>query len=74
MGATPEHLLEAVVFSSPGPAWSDVFVAGRWWLQRGRHPRQGRIQARFKAAMETLWASVRPCSQNADHPPDDSPN
>jgi formimidoylglutamate deiminase len=74
MGATPEHLLEAVVFSSPGPAWSDVFVAGRWWLQRGRHPRQGRIHARFKAAMETLWASVRPCSQNADHPPDDSPN
>ncbi len=74
IGATPEHLLEAVVFSSPGPAWSDVLVAGRWLLRHGRHPRQGRIQARFKAAMETLWVSDRPCSRNADCPPDDSPN
>ncbi len=74
IGAAPEHLLEAVVFSSPGPTWSDVLVAGQWWLRHGRHPRQGRIHARFKAAMETLWETVRlnvpvdglPVSQNAE--------
>lgn len=59
-GATPEHLLDALVFSSPGPLWTDVLVAGRWVLRRGRHSRYGRIQARFKQAMETLWGDCPP--------------
>lgn len=54
VGVPPERWLDAVVFSSPGPVWTDVLVAGRWALRRGRHPRRARIHARFSGAMDEL--------------------
>ncbi len=60
VGLPCERWLEAVVFSSPGPAWTDVLVAGRWALRRGRHPRRARIQARFHGAMDDIWRQALP--------------
>lgn len=56
LGVPPSRLLDAAVFSSPGRAFDDVLVAGRWALRAGRHPRENEIATAFRAAMQGLWA------------------
>jgi formimidoylglutamate deiminase len=55
LGVPADHLLDALVFSSPGHPWRDVMVAGRWVVEGHRHPARERIGSRFEAAMRTLW-------------------
>ena len=51
LGVPAGHLLDALVFSSPGAAFGEVFVAG----QRVATPSPERAQA-FARAMRELWA------------------
>ncbi len=55
LGVPLSHTLDALVFSSPSPAWRDVMVAGRWVIADGVHPAQAAVAARFEAAMHALW-------------------
>ncbi len=50
LGVPPAHWLDALVFSSPTPAFHSVFVAGK--------PAQAdpALAAGFRAAMQALWA------------------
>jgi len=54
-GIPDTHLLDALVFSSPGRPWRDVMVAGRWQVSNHLHPAAARIAARFEEAMDRLW-------------------
>ncbi|TAK53357.1 MAG: formimidoylglutamate deiminase [Gammaproteobacteria bacterium] len=56
----PTHLLDALVFSSPGRPWRDVMVAGRWVVRDHRHRGAGAIADRFGAAMDKLWQHQAP--------------
>ncbi len=56
-GIPATHLLDALVFSSPGRPWRDVMVAGRWVVRDHRHREAGVIASRFAAAMDNLWMS-----------------
>ena len=56
LGMPPDHLLDALVFSSPGRPWRDVMVGGQWRVSGHRHPRADAIAARFRAAMQALWS------------------
>jgi formimidoylglutamate deiminase len=55
LGVDDDHLLDALVFSSPGRPWRDVMVAGRWQVKDHRHPAADQVAARFKRAMQQLW-------------------
>ena len=55
LGLPDEHLLDALVFSSPGRPWRDVMVSGRWVVRNHRHDAEA-AQA-FKAAMAGLVSS-----------------
>jgi formimidoylglutamate deiminase len=55
LGIPPGRTLDALVFSSPGAAFRDVLVAGRWALRDHVHPQQQAVAARFAAAMRSLW-------------------
>ena len=55
LGIPPQHLLDALVFSSPGRPWRDVMVAGRWVVREHRHPNAEAIAQRFEAAMREIW-------------------
>ena len=57
-GVPRSHLLDALVFSSPGATWRDVMVGGQWVLREGEHLRQAAIADRFEAAMNALWPRV----------------
>lgn len=46
-GATPEGLLEAIVFSLERRGVRDVWIGGRQRLSGGRHAQQGPVVARF---------------------------
>jgi formimidoylglutamate deiminase len=50
-GMPPEHLLDAVVFSSPQPAFSEAFVAGQ-----ALPPADPGVRAGFVRAMKELWS------------------
>lgn len=52
LGIPDEHLLDALVFSSPSRPWRDVMVSGRWVVRNHRHHAEG-AQA-FQAAMFSL--------------------
>lgn len=52
LGLPNEHLLDALVFSSPGRPWRDVMVSGRWVVRGHRHDAEG--AEAFKAAMFSL--------------------
>ncbi|MDQ2778443.1 MAG: formimidoylglutamate deiminase [Pseudomonadota bacterium] len=56
-GVPPSRTLDALVYSSPGRAWGDVMVAGRWVLQGGRHAQATAVAERFQLAMVELSAS-----------------
>ena len=51
LGVPASHLLDALVFSSPDAAFSEVFVAGRRVQRAGPELRAG-----FGAAMNALWS------------------
>ena len=53
-GVPTARTLDALVYSSPGRAWRDVMVGGRWALRDGRHPQAATIAARFEQAMAPL--------------------
>ena len=55
LGIPPDHLLDALVFSSPGRPWRDVLVAGRWVLRNGEHPRRAALADGFENAMKEVW-------------------
>ena len=55
LGMPQSHLLDALVFSSPGRPWRDVLVGGRWIVREHRHARSAKIAARFESAMQELW-------------------
>jgi formimidoylglutamate deiminase len=50
LGVPPDQLLDALVFSSPGPAFSEVYVAGR-----RASPPEADLRAGFVRAMKELW-------------------
>ena len=54
-GIPPGHLLDALVFSSPGRPWHSVMVAGRWVVQAHRHPQAEAVADRFAEVMAQLW-------------------
>jgi formimidoylglutamate deiminase len=63
LGVPAGHALDALVFSSPGAALDEVFVAGERVVARGQatgNPRSGVLQPRltqgFARAMQELWA------------------
>jgi formimidoylglutamate deiminase len=59
LGVPDAHLLDALVFSSPGRPWRDVMVAGRWQVTNHTHPAATRVAARFEEAMHELWGEER---------------
>lgn len=54
-GIPPSTLLDALVFSSPGRAWRDVMVAGKWVIRDHHHAHAAAIAQRFEAAMAAIW-------------------
>ena len=56
LGMPETRMLDALVFSSPTPAFDDVMVAGRWAIRAGKHAAQDAIQSKFVDAMNGLWA------------------
>jgi formimidoylglutamate deiminase len=55
LGVPASHALDALVFSSPGGAIRDVYVAGEAVVSGRRHGAQDAIAARFAQAMAALW-------------------
>ncbi len=55
LGVPPSHTLDALVFSSPGDAIRDVYVAGQAAIRNRRHADQDAIAGRFEQAMQALW-------------------
>ncbi len=58
LGMPPERVLDALVFSAPGQAIRDVYVAGRRMIHQRRHAREGVVRAAFEQAMHTLWPAA----------------
>ncbi|MBA3593894.1 MAG: formimidoylglutamate deiminase [Pseudomonadota bacterium] len=56
LGVPADHVLDAMVFSSPDARLSEVFVAGRRVLSSGQVPEWQRLAADFSQAMRALWA------------------
>jgi formimidoylglutamate deiminase len=56
LGVPASHMLDALVFSSPGQPWRDVMVAGRWVIRDSHHALPGAIADAFAQAMAELWA------------------
>ncbi|MBK6864914.1 MAG: formimidoylglutamate deiminase [Ideonella sp.] len=55
LGVPASHRLDALVFTSPGDAIRDVYVAGKRVVAERRHAAQDAIAARFAEAMRALW-------------------
>ena len=56
LGIPAEHLLDALVFSSPDARFSEVFVAGRRVVSSGQTAEWPRLKQDFSVAMQALWA------------------
>jgi formimidoylglutamate deiminase len=56
LGVPPTHTLDALVFATGAPAFSQVWVAGRRVVARGAHLQAAPVAAGFAAAMRELWA------------------
>lgn len=54
LGVPASHVLDALVFSSPGRPWRDVMVGGRWVVTDHRHDSAAAIAREFVPAMELL--------------------
>jgi formimidoylglutamate deiminase len=55
LGIPPDHLLDALVFSSPDARFSEVFVAGRKLVSGGQLDQWPRLASEFVEAMQALW-------------------
>ena len=55
LGVPADHVLDAMVFSSPDARLDAVFVAGQRVLSGGQVPGWPRLAADFLQAMKTLW-------------------
>ena len=58
LGVPASHRLDALVFTSPGDAIRDVYVAGERVVADRHHAAQHAIGARFAEAMRALWNAV----------------
>lgn len=56
LGMPADHLLDAMVFSSPDARFSEVFVAGRRVVSGGQVAGWPRLAEDFAGAMRTLWS------------------
>ncbi|CAM8665146.1 SsnA Cytosine deaminase and related metal-dependent hydrolases [Comamonadaceae bacterium] len=54
-GVPASHTLDALVFASQDKSFSEVYVAGRQVVARGRHIAQAQIAQQFEATMQALW-------------------
>ena len=64
LGVPPDHLLDAMVFSSPAPRLWDVFVAGQAVVSQGQvvggsstAPLWPQLAMDFRSAMKALWTT-----------------
>jgi formimidoylglutamate deiminase len=57
LGAPPTHTLDALVFATGAPAFSEVWVAGRRVVAGGVHRQAAPAATGFSAAMRELWAA-----------------
>ncbi|MDP1567742.1 MAG: formimidoylglutamate deiminase [Polaromonas sp.] len=55
LGVPPDHVLDAMVFSSPDARLSEVVVAGQRVVSAGQVPAWPRLAADFSQAMKALW-------------------
>jgi formimidoylglutamate deiminase len=55
LGVPADHVLDAMVFSSPDARLDEVFVAGQRVLSGGQVPGWPRLAADFSRAMQALW-------------------
>ena len=55
LGIPAQRLLDALVFSSPGTAIQEVYVAGQCVVRHGQHVAQPAISRAFEQAMHELW-------------------
>ena len=55
LGVPGDHLLDAMVFSSPDARLSEVYVAGKPVVQAGRVDNWQRLSSDFSQAMQSLW-------------------
>jgi len=58
LGVPASHWLDAMVFSSPGDAIRDVYVAGEAVIRERRHAAEAAIADRFVQAMAELWSGA----------------
>ena len=58
LGVPESHALDALVFATDAPAFSEVWVAGRRVLAAGRHSAANAIGERFAATMQILWTEA----------------
>ncbi|MES2714731.1 MAG: formimidoylglutamate deiminase [Pseudomonadota bacterium] len=54
-GVPAGHALDALVFATDAPAFSEVWVAGQRQVAGGRHLQQAALRAAHADAMATLW-------------------
>ena len=57
LGVPATHLLDALVFSSPGRPWRDVMAGGRWVVRAHQRADAAAIASDFAQAMATLHNS-----------------
>jgi len=57
LGVPPSHQLDALVFATDAPAFSQVWVAGRCVVDQGRHPKRDAAAAGFAKVMGQLWGA-----------------
>jgi len=57
LGIPASHRLDALAFVTDGPAFREVWVAGRRVLSDGRHQAADRIADRFTEAMQAIWSA-----------------
>jgi formimidoylglutamate deiminase len=55
LGVPADHVLDALVFSSPARPFRDVLVDGRWVVREHRQPAAAAVGRAFEAAMRGLW-------------------
>ena len=56
LGIPQDHVLDAMVFSSPDARFSEVYVAGKRVVSGGRAVGGSRLAEEFSLAMKALWA------------------
>lgn len=58
LGVPASHWLDALVFATDAPAFSQVWVGGHCVVSQGRHVRREAAAAAFASTMRQLWGSA----------------